>query len=102
MASGEGHANVVSLLLSKAPHQVDAKNKLGRTAFHLAASSGRNNVVTQLLAQGAQIDAEDTVNWVISFDFNVDVHSNVIRHNNIRHNIIRHNIIRHNVIRHNL
>lgn len=61
LASSSGHANVVSLLLSKVSHQVDTKDAKGRTAFHLAAASGHHNVLTLLLAQGAQIDAEDEV-----------------------------------------
>ena len=61
LASSSGHANVVSLLLSKVSHQVDTKDAKGRTAFHLAAASGHHNVLTLLLAQGAHIDAEDEV-----------------------------------------
>ncbi len=61
LASSNGHASVVSLLLSKVAHQLDTKDAKGRTAFHLAAANGHHNVLTLLLAQGAQIDAEDEV-----------------------------------------
>lgn len=47
-------------LLSDAITDVDCKVEDGRTALHMAAENGHENMVQQLLTQGADADAEST------------------------------------------
>ena len=52
---------VASTLISKATallHQVDNE---GRTSLHLAAANGHRDLLTILIGQGAEIDAQDNV-----------------------------------------
>lgn len=61
MAARNGHAEVVSILLSKSTIQLHVKNKMGRTALHLAAANGHKELVSLLIGQGADINAGDEV-----------------------------------------
>ena len=57
----EGHIEVASTLISKATlllHQVD---KDGRTPLHLASANGHKDLLTIMIGQGAEIDAQDNV-----------------------------------------
>ena len=62
MAAENGHSEVVSILLSKSTLQLHVKDKLGRTAMHLAAANGHRELISQLIGQGADINAPDEVN----------------------------------------
>ena len=58
MASGEGHAHVVRLLLEKGAKS-DVTNKHGVTALMWASTRGRVDAVCALLEAGALVDLQD-------------------------------------------
>lgn len=60
-AAQNGHVPIVSILLSKIGIQVDEKDSRGRTALMLASSSGHAEMVSLLVGQGSDIQAEDEV-----------------------------------------
>ena len=49
------------MLLSKSTLQLHVKDKQGRTALHLAAVNGHRELMSQLIGQGADINAKDEV-----------------------------------------
>lgn len=61
MAAENGHSEVVSILLSKSTLQLHVKDKIGRTAMHLSAANGHRELTSQLIGQGADINAPDEV-----------------------------------------
>jgi len=61
LAAENGHSEVVSILLSKSTLQLHVKDKMGRTAMHLAAANGHRELISQLIGQGADINAPDEV-----------------------------------------
>ncbi|KAK2611526.1 hypothetical protein N8I77_004860 [Diaporthe amygdali] len=48
----------VTRILQASPDCVDAKNERGRTPLHVAAITGRNDIVKVLLSKGADVDAQ--------------------------------------------
>jgi len=61
MAAQNGHADVVSLLLSRSAGLLRVADKHGRTPLHLAAANGHYEMSVLLIGQGADIDAYDKV-----------------------------------------
>ncbi|XP_047126788.1 serine/threonine-protein phosphatase 6 regulatory ankyrin repeat subunit B isoform X1 [Hydra vulgaris] len=59
----EGHAGVVSLLLSRSADQISAKSANGRAALHFAAGNKQLKLVQLLIGQGANIDEQDKNGW---------------------------------------
>ena len=57
----EGHVEVASTLISKATALLHQKDNDGRTTLHLAAANGHKDLLTILIGQGAEIDAQDNV-----------------------------------------
>jgi uncharacterized protein len=60
LASLEGHADAVELILEKGA-DIEVRNKGGLTALHAAAYAGKLDVVKLLVAKGAQVN--DTRNF---------------------------------------
>lgn len=58
-AASEGHSEVVQLLLASKKLDVDAKDKDGTNALMAAAVRGHKGVIAQLIANGANIDAQN-------------------------------------------
>jgi ankyrin repeat protein len=58
-AASEGHNEVVRLLLAANKLDVDAKDKDGTNALMAAAVRGHKGVIAQLIAKGANIDAQN-------------------------------------------
>jgi ankyrin repeat protein len=61
VASANGHANVVRLLLKKGA-TINALNTADETALHAAARNGKGNVVSLLLENGADVEARNKYN----------------------------------------
>lgn len=56
--SGQHIAKIVDLLLDRGA-DMDARNRLGETALHVAARCGNKHVVTRLMERGANLHARD-------------------------------------------
>ncbi|XP_043191074.1 uncharacterized protein LOC122364585 [Amphibalanus amphitrite] len=54
-----GHTAVAGLLLSRSTDQLHCKDRRGRTGLHIASMNGHLAMVSQLLGQGADINAAD-------------------------------------------
>jgi ankyrin repeat protein len=59
LAAAGGHAGTLDVLLQQEGVEVDLVGAKGKTALHLAASEGHLECVKQLVAAGANRDAED-------------------------------------------
>ena len=57
----EGHIEVASTLISKASALLQLTDNDGRTPLHLASANGHRELLTILIGQGADIDAQDNV-----------------------------------------
>jgi serine/threonine-protein phosphatase 6 regulatory ankyrin repeat subunit B len=58
-AASEGHSEVVALLLESNKLDINAKDKDGTNALMAAAVRGHKGVIAQLIAKGADIDAQN-------------------------------------------
>nr|KAI8750038.1 transient receptor potential cation channel subfamily A member 1-like [Biomphalaria glabrata] len=54
-----GDAKEVSRIISKDPSRINAKNKMGKTALHLAAHNGHSEVVDTLISFNADLSLQD-------------------------------------------
>ena len=63
LASEEGHAEVVGVLLTDGLAKVDAVDNKKRTALHLASEGGHEDALKKLLAAGAEVSAEAVVSY---------------------------------------
>ncbi|MCP5105352.1 MAG: hypothetical protein GY950_18330 [bacterium] len=59
-AAEKGDVTTVKQLLSKSPQLLDARNKVGKTALHLAAHKKQAAAVKMLLAKGADVNIKST------------------------------------------
>ena len=58
MTAHYGYVDAIAALI-KAGAVVNAKNKNGRTALHVAAYEGKVNVMAALIKTGADVNAKD-------------------------------------------
>jgi ankyrin repeat protein len=61
VASANGHANVVRLLLEKGAN-INALNTADENALHAAARNGKGNIVSLVLENGADVEAQNKYN----------------------------------------
>jgi uncharacterized protein len=78
IASQQGHADVVKLLLSKGAEVNVRRNEDGITAVYIASLNGHADVVALLLENGADVDMKKTTNgitalWAASRNGHADV-----------------------------
>merc|ERR1712110_1238667 len=59
LASLNDTSLAIQLLIEHAKVNVNAKNEYGETPLHWACQHGNTNIVTFLLAHGAQVDCQD-------------------------------------------
>jgi len=60
-AAQGGHLLVAGLIISRSSQSLMLTDKQGRTCVHLAAAAGHKEMVSLLLGQGAEINAQDKV-----------------------------------------
>ncbi|XP_013134682.1 PREDICTED: tyrosine-protein kinase shark [Papilio polytes] len=59
-ATEAGELNIVSQLLASGYRSRDAKNQDGQTAVHIAARSGRDDILAKLIESGATVNVRDS------------------------------------------
>jgi ankyrin repeat protein len=63
LAAGGGHTAVVQLLLERGAAQVNARNKLGSTAFYIAIDKGHLDLADCLRRHGADMNRKRRDGW---------------------------------------
>jgi serine/threonine protein kinase len=77
-ASEKGDVEKVKKLLKKGA-DVNAKNFLGFTSLHIAASAGHIEVVKLLIENGANVNAKDNVGWTPLYNAAIYGHIEVVK-----------------------
>ncbi|KZZ90271.1 Ankyrin repeat-containing domain protein [Moelleriella libera RCEF 2490] len=62
-AAERGYENSVPILLNSKSMIIDSKDGLGRTPLFLAAQQGHENIMQQLLKNGADVELKDRLGW---------------------------------------